>query len=93
MNKQLLKETYNTLNTLYDEYWILMQRKARTKKSEQRSIELQMDNIRNRVKKYIDETPILYEYIEHPDEYFSYQWFEEDFKSLLIRLKDTYEMI
>lgn len=91
MNKQILKEAYDTLNTLYEEYWILMQKKAKSKKSELGSKELQMDNIRNRVKQCIDATPFLYEYIEYPDEFFSYQWFEEDFKSLLIKLKDAYE--
>ncbi len=93
MDNNILKESYNTLSAFYDEYWILMHRKAKSNKSEQRSIETQIDIIRDRVKHYIEGNPALIEYIEFPDEFFSYQWFDEDFKSLLIRLKDAYEMI
>ena len=93
MNNNTLKEAYNTLSAFYDDYWILMHKKAKSNKSGPRSIESQIDIIRDKVKHYIEGNTILIDYIEFPDEFFSYLWFEQDFKSLLIKLKDAYETI
>lgn len=88
MNKIDWENYYNELNEIFSVYSIEKGHFEQGKnKLIRKEAERKMDRIVNRAKSLICNNEELLSLIEHPDEFFSYQWFYEDIQVLLIKVE------
>lgn len=88
MNKLDWENCYNELNEIFSDYSIEKGHFEHGKNNFiRKEAERKMDIIINRAKSLICNYDELLSLIEHPDEFFSYQWFYEDIQVLLIKVE------
>ena len=89
MTKEEWKEWYKVFKDSYTEYYFANQEYSNGKnKTIRKEAEEKMEIVKWRIKNILQDNEEIYELIEFPDEFFTYQWFWEDFQKLLGKIKE-----
>lgn len=88
MTKEQLSNCLNGLNQVYDAYYLANESLKKGKnKGVRDNATNNMDIAKSVVKNLFDSHPELWDYVEYPDEFFSYQYFLDDLRKLISTLK------